>query len=158
MMETKLEIAIIQANTPTGKEGRFFWLLSRHQLEFILKDVKVFQSPALGAAAQYKETVLPVISLEEHFGMVVEAAQRTLKYLVVRAATDEKTVARLIVATPHGVRIDKLESGFGVASDQMVPRNDGDLLGRYSLPAGGVGLVPDVSSITRSLKWRSGAV
>lgn len=151
-METKLEIAIIQANTPTGKEGRFFWLLSRHQLEFILKDVKVFQSPGLAAAAQYKETILPVISLEEHFGMAVEAAQRTLKYLVVRAATDEKTVARLIVATPHGVRIDKLESGYGVASDLMVPRNDGDLLGRYTLPAGGVGLVPDIGAITRSLK------
>lgn len=154
-METKLEIAIIQANTPTGKEGRFFWLLSRHQLEFILKDIKVFQSPDLGAAAQYKETVLPVISLEEHFGMVVEAAQRSLKYLVVRAATDEKTVARLIVATPHGVRLDKLEPGFGVASDLMVPRNDGDLLGRYTLPAGGVGLVPDISAITQSMKWRS---
>lgn len=154
-METKLEIAIIQANTPTGKEGRIFWLLSRHQLEFILKDIKVFQSPDLGAAAQYKETVLPVISLEEHFGMVVEAAQRSLKYLVVRAATDEKTVARLIVATPHGVRLDKLEPGFGVASDLMVPRNDGDLLGRYTLPAGGVGLVPDISAITQLMKWRS---
>lgn len=157
-METKLEIAIIQANTPTGKEGGLFWLLSRHQLEFILKDVKVFQSPALAAAAQYKETILPVISLEEHYGMVVEAAQRTLKYLVVRAATDEKAVARLIVATPHGVRIDKLEPGFGVASDFLVPRNDGDLLGRYTLPTGGVGLVPDITAITRSLKWRGGAV
>lgn len=153
-METKLEIAIIQANTPTGKEGRLFWLLSRYQLEFILKDVKVFQSPALGAAAQYQETVLPVISLEEHFGMGVEAAQRTLKYLVVRAATEEKTVARLIVATPHGVRIDKLEPGFAVASELMVPRNNGDLLGRYALPAGGIGLVPDISAITRSLKLR----
>lgn len=157
-METKLEIAIIQANTPTGKEGRFFWLLSRHQLEFILKDVKVFQSPTLAAAARYKEIILPVISLEEHFGMVVEATQRTLKYLVVCAATDEKTVARLIVATPHGVRLDKLEPGFGVASDLMVPRNDGDLLGRYTLPTGGVGLVPDITAITQSLQRRGGTV
>ncbi len=157
-METKLEIAIIQANTPSGKEGRLFWLLSRHQLEFILKDVKVFQSPALAAAAQYRETILPVISLEEHFGMAPEAALRSLKYLVVRAATDEKTLAKLIVATPHGVRLDKLELGFGVASDLMVPRNSSDVLGSYTLPDGGIGLVPDIAAITRALKWRGGTV
>ena len=155
-METKLEVTIIQANTQHGEDGGFFWLLSRNQLEFILKEVTVFQSPAMTAAAQYREAVLPVISLEEHFGLPPQTAPRSLKYLVLRGATEEKKVVKVIVATPHGLRLDKLEPGTAVIHPVDLPKNPDHLLGSYRRPAGGVLLVPNIAAISRSLQWRGG--
>lgn len=155
-METKLEVAIIQANTPIGKDGGFYWLFSRNQLEFILKEVTVFQSPALTAAAQYRETVLPVVSLEEYFGLPPQTAPRSLKYLVLRGVTDEKQVVKVIVATPHGLRLDRLEPGTTATCQVDLPKHTDELLGSYRLSGGGVALVPDIATISRSLQWRGG--
>lgn len=155
-METKLEVAIIQANIPTGKDGGLYWMFSRQQLEFILKEVTVFQSPALTAAAQYRESILPVVNLEEHFGLPSQEASRSLKYLVIRGVNEEKAVVKLIVTTPHTLRIDKLQSGIATPRQTDLPRNGGDLLGSYGLPGGVVVLVPDIAAISRSLKWRGG--
>ncbi len=68
-METKLEVATIKANTPPLGGLELYWLLSRNQLEFILQDITVIQSPLQVATAQYQDVMLPVINLEKHFGL-----------------------------------------------------------------------------------------
>ncbi len=154
-METKLEVAMIKANTPLLGGLELYWLLSRSQLEFILQDIKVLQSPPLAAAAQYQEAMLPVINLEEHFGLPESTPDRSIKYLVVRAVIDAKSLVKVIIRTPKAMKMLKLESpGFAEARQVSLPRNRDHLLGVFSLPDGSLALVPDVAGISRSIKWQ----
>jgi hypothetical protein len=153
-METKLEVAIIKANTSPLGGLELSWLLSRNQLEFVLQDIKVLHSPPLVDTAQYQEETLPVINLEQHFGLQEMGQSRSLKYLVVRAVTAERTLVKVIVQTPHSLRILQLETGLVASRLVALPRNSSDLLGIYSMPDGSLGIVPDIAGISRSLKWR----
>ncbi len=151
-METKLEIAMIQANTPLHGGFPLYWLLSRNQLEFILQDVTVFQSAPLLATAQYQEAMLPVINLEEHFGFPETTSGKSVKYLVVRAVTVEKALLKVIIRTPHTLKMQKLETEFAPSRLLSLPQNNHHLLGIYAMPDGALGLVPDVAGICLSLK------
>jgi hypothetical protein len=154
-METKLEVATIKANTPPFQGLELYWLLSRNQLEFILQDITVFQSPPLVATAQYQEAMLPVINLEQHFGLPESERRRLVKYLVIRAVTAEKALVKVIIETPHPLKMQELETGFaGGARLLSLPRNSTDLLGIYTMPDGCLGIVPDIAGISQSLKWR----
>ena len=151
-METKLEVAVIEANTPLYGGFPLYWLLSRNQLEFILQDVTVFQAPSLIATAQYQEAMLPVINLEEYFGFPQAAFERSVKYLVVRAVTADKALLKVIIRTPHALKMQKLETGFAPSQLLSMPRNSHHLLGIYAMPDSGLGLVPDIAGICYSLK------
>ena len=153
-METKLEVAMIKANTPLLGGLPLYWLLSRNQLEFILQDITVFKSPPLIATAQYQEAMLPVLNLEEHFGLPEIAPGSSIKYLVVRAVTAEKALVKVIIRTPLALKMQKLETGYAASRLLSLPRNSNHLLGIYTMPDGGVGLVPDVAGISYSFKWR----
>ena len=151
-METKLEVAVIQANTPLHGGFPLYWLLSRNQLEFILQDLTVFQSPPMIATAQYQEAMLPVLNLEEHFGFPEIASERSVKYLVVRAVTAEKALVKAIIRTPQALKMQKMETEFPPSRLLSLPRNSQHLLGSYAMPDSGLGLVPDIAAICNSLK------
>jgi hypothetical protein len=155
-METKLEVATIKANTPPLGGQELYWLLSRSQLEFILQDVKVYHLPPLPATAQYQEVMLPVINLEHHFGLPEGGPGRSVKYLVIRAATTGKALVKVIIQTPSVVRIQHLESEVVASRLLALPRNSSDLLGVYALSDGSLGIVPDIAGIYGSLKLRGG--
>jgi hypothetical protein len=151
-METKPEVAMIKANTSPIGGLELYWLLSRNQLEFILQDIKVFHSPPLVPTAQYQEVMLPVINLEEYFGLPETVPGRSLKYLVIRALTGEKSLVRVIIRTIHPLKLQKLEAGFGAVRQVSLPRNSNHLLGIFVLANGGLGVVPDVAGISLALR------
>jgi hypothetical protein len=153
-MENKLEIATIKANTPSFGGANLCWLFSRNQLEFILQDITVFQSSPLVTTAEYQETILPVINLEQHFGLPEIGQGRLFKYLVVRAVAVEKTLAKVIVKTPQALKIQQLENIFTAPKTLLLPRNNTDLIGVFSMPDGSTGIFPDFAGISRSLNWR----
>ncbi len=155
-METKLEVATIKANTPPLGGLELYWLLSRNQLEFILQDITVIQSPLQIATAQYQEAMLPVINLEKHFGLSEIELRRTPKYLVIRATTTEKALIKVIIETPQAVKMQQLETGLAASRLLALPRNSIDLLGVYAMSDGSLGIVPDIAGINRSLQWRGG--
>jgi chemotaxis signal transduction protein len=155
-METKLEVATVKANTPPLEGVELYWLLSRTQLEFILQDITVIQSPPLVATAQYQEAMLPVINLEQYFGLPESEQRRSVKYLVIRAVTAEKALVKVIIETPHSLKIQQLETGVAASRLLALPRNSTDLLGIYTMPDGSLGIVPDIAGIIRSSKWRGG--
>ncbi len=155
-METKLEVATIKANTPPLGGLELYWLLSRNQLEFILQDIKVIHSPLQIATAPYQEAMLPVINLEKHFGLPEIGLRRSLKYLVIRAATPEKALIKVIIETPQAVKMQQLEIGLVASRLMALPRNSIDLLGVYAMSDGSLGIVPDITGINRSLQWRGG--
>lgn len=155
-METKLEIASIKANTPPLGGLELYWLLSRNQLEFILQDITVVQSPLQITTVQYQEAMLPVVNLEKHFGLPETELRRSPKYLVIRASTAEKELVKVIIETPQAVKMQQLEMGLAASRLLALPRNSSDLLGVYSMRDGSLGIVPDIAGISRSLKWRGG--
>lgn len=154
MMEIKLEVATIQANCELQNGYRLYWLISRNQLEFILQHLEVFRSPPFAATAQYQEVMLPVISLEKHFGLVEENSGKSSKYLVVRAADANQKLIRLIVETPSSPKMQKLEMGFAAFGAFALPKNNVDIFGIYSLSESALAIVPDIAGISRSLKLR----
>jgi len=152
-METKLEIATIKANTPSFGGVDLCWLISRNQLEFILQDVTVFQSSPLITTAEYQDAILPIINLEQHFGLPEAGPGKASKYLVVRAVTTEKALVKVIIKTPNVLKIQQVEGVFTAPRPLSLPRNNADLMGSYSMPDGSLGLFPDVAGISRSLNW-----
>ncbi|MBU1564776.1 MAG: chemotaxis protein CheW [Proteobacteria bacterium] len=155
-METKLEVATIKANTPPLGGLELYWLLSRNQLEFILQDITITQSSLQVATAQYQEAMLPVINLEKHFGLPETGLRRSPKYLVIRAATAEKSLVKVIIETPQAVKMQHLEMGRDASRLLALPRNNSDLLGVYAMSDGSLGIVPDIAGISGSLQWRGG--
>jgi hypothetical protein len=153
-MDIKPEVAMIQTNTDLLNGYELYWVVSRNQLEFILQDIEVFHSPPFVATALYQEKMLPVISLEDHFGLVEKKRGRSKKYLVLKAADANQVLVRLIVETQFLVKMQRLEEGLASFGALALPKNNVDLLGVYSLSASAVALVPDIAGISRSLKLR----
>lgn len=154
-METRLEVAIIQASCDPVNDYRLYWTVSRNQLEFILQNIEVFHSPPFVDTAQYQEKMLPVISLEGHFGLVEERLGKTPKYLVVRAVNANQGLVRLIIETQVAVKLQKVEQGLIAPFGGLaMPRNNMDILGVFALSEKELAIVPDIAGISRSLKVR----
>lgn len=151
-MEKIIEVVIIKANSYTISGADLYWLLSRQQLEFIFKDIDIFEEPPYAPTAQYRESMLPVISLEEYYGLQTREKPGQEKYLVVRAANDEKGVVKLIVETPNPVKIHRLESGFTPIASLALPRKATDVLGIYGLSKDKIAVVPDLVKIQSVLR------
>ena len=153
-MEIKLEVATIQANCDPLNGFELYWLVSRSQLEIILQNIEVFRSPPFVATAEYQEVILPVIGLEKHFGLAENKLEKSMKYLILRAADANHALVRLIVETPFPPKIQKLEKGITTFGALALPKNNVDILGIYSLSATALAIVPDLAGISRSLKLR----
>lgn len=151
-MKKQLEIAIIKANSLLLEGCELYWLVSRKQLEFLIKELEISPSPPFAAAARYRETVLPVINLEQYYGVEQSARNGSVKYLVLRSVDEDKELIKLIVETPGTVKLHKLEEGFVAMQIPAMPINNEDILGSYSLGTGKVGIVPDFASMLRRLR------
>lgn len=150
-MKKQLEIATIKANITTFLGCELFWLLSRTQLEFLLKELEISSSPPFAAKARYQGVMLPVISLEKHYGLKEIDQKSPLKYLVVKSVNEKKELEKIIVQTPQTLKIQTLE---GISSMQApaLPRKSENVLGMYSLAPGKLGIVPDFTGIIHSLQ------
>jgi hypothetical protein len=150
-MKKQLEIATIKANTTTFLGGELFWILSRNQLEFLFKEIEISSSPSFAAKAEYQGVMLPVISLEKHYGLKEIDQDSSLKYLVVRSVNEKKELEKNIVQTPRTLKIQTLE-GFSSLQAPALPQNSENVLGMYSFEAGKIGIVPDFTRIIHSLQ------
>ncbi len=151
----KLEVATIRANCDQVNGYELYWAVSRNQLEFVLKNIEVFHSPPFVDTAQYREQLLPVVSLEKHFGLAGKESAKSPKYLVLRTANANQDLVRLMIETPVGVKLQKVEQGlFASFGTLTLPKNNMDVLGVYSLSERGLAIVPDIAGISRSLKVR----
>jgi len=153
-MEKQLEIASIKANTGSFHGREIYWLLSRTQLEFALKEVEIFSSPPFVTTAKYQEAMLPVINLEKYYGLEEKERNGSPKYFVIRSVNEKKELVKLIIKTPQTLKIQKLETDFKSFSSLLFPQNSANVLGMYSLGTGKLGVVPDFVGMTQSLQWK----
>jgi len=153
-MKKQLEIALIKANSPIFRGCEFYWLFSRSQLELLLKEVEIFSSPPFASTVKYQETMLPVINLEQHYGLAEKDQSGSSKYLVIRSADEKKELTKLIVPTKQTLKIQKLESEWKPLQSPVLPKHSEHVLGMYFLAADKLAVVPDFIAMSRSLRWR----
>lgn len=150
-MATDHEIALVRAVGPGEQEKEIFWIFSRAQIEFVLKELDHFSSSTGKVMARYQEMTLPVLSLEENYGILDSEGAASSKYLVIRSVDAEGKIRRMIVGSSASPQFSLLDTDFSPLPDFSLPANSGQILGAYSLGGDKVGVVPDVINICQAL-------
>lgn len=151
-MKRQLEIATIKANSTAFHGWEIFWILSKNQLELLFKELDMFSSSPSGDTAKYQDVMLPVINLENYYGLEVYDKSNQAKYLVVRSVNEKKELVKLIVEIPQKYTLQKLTEGLDPLESPVIPQNGENVLGIYSLAPGQLGVVPDFARISQSMQ------
>ncbi|PHR25965.1 MAG: hypothetical protein COA36_13945 [Desulfotalea sp.] len=146
-MGTDFEIVIIRASCRTEDNHELFWIFSRAQLEYVVKELELAEDSEWQMAARYRNMVLPVISLEKYFGYISKANGGNHKYMVLRSVDGKRNVQRIIVQSESSPKFFKLTKTFSSLDAFVSPQKSKHLWGVYSLGVGKVGIVPDLVNI-----------
>ena len=149
-MATGQEIALVRARTNSEQGEKVYWIFSRAQIEFVLKELDHEASASGQTVARYQDITLPVLSLEKHYGMG-EEAEKSSKYLVLRAVDKSGKLQRLIVACGASPQFLVPDSGVTDTTDFSLLANPEDVLGIYRLGGEKIGVVPDIARICAEL-------
>lgn len=150
-MRNDLEVAIVRACCNSCEQEELFWIFSRSQLEFVLKDLDLVNSSKSIEMAKYQDLSLPVIFLEKHYGYVGKVPIENAKYMVLCSVDEEKKVRRMIVQSGDAPKFFKLTRSFAALDTFSVPENSEHVLGAYSLGKGKIGIVPDLVGIIEGI-------
>jgi len=145
------EVALIMADLPIVKGWQIHWLLSKKQIEYILTDITALppsaENPRL-QRAQYQEAVLPVFSLEQHFGFKAQTSSPgRLSYIVTKSPAPDGRLVKAILRVNHPVRVRKLNFNSNPAQRPMVGKNSAHVLGAFTLPENLLVIIPDLAAI-----------
>jgi len=150
-MRTDLEVAIVRARCSSSDKEELYWIVSRSQLEFVVKELEQVDASKATVMANYQGEALPVISLERYFGFVAYNASESSRYMVLRSVDKKKQVRKLIVQSGDSPKFFKLTRSFAALDTFSAPENSEHILGVYSLGKGKVGIVPDVAGIVGNI-------
>lgn len=150
IQQTLPEVAIIMANTPPVEGWHIHWLISKKQVEYILTDIAALppggEYPHL-QRAQYQEEMLPVISLEQHFGLDEPPQSAGYRYLVTKSPHEAGRVTRAILRFSHPVRVRKLNFNSTPTQHTGLQENVEHILGAFTLPDNQLVIIPDIPAI-----------
>lgn len=148
------EIAMIQANCRPMDGWQIHWLISRKQIEYLLTDIVSLppsvEQPHL-ERAQYLEQSLPVIHLENHFGLVQDSPPASFRYLVSKCVTRDKKIMRAMLKICHPVRMRKLSFHSTPTIHSTIPSNEHHILGAFTMPDNQLVIIPDIFAIVDTL-------
>ena len=150
-MKTDLEVSIVRASCNSADQGELYWIFSRSQLEFVLKDLEQVDTSKSIAMARYQDQNLPVVSLENHYGYAGSAIKQSSKYMVLCAVDKKKDVRRIIAHAADAPKFFKLTRSFAALDTFSAPENSEHILGAYSLGKGKIGIVPDLVGIIEGI-------
>jgi len=92
---TKQRVLIFPAQTPNVLDRPVYFLFSLVQMEDVIMDAAVhpvpFSPPYIEGVAEWRDHVVPVLSLEGCLGMKPEKSQKARRLMVVRVAKKEVT-------------------------------------------------------------------
>lgn len=144
------EVAMIQADCNPVDGWQIHWLISRKQIEYLLTDIVSLPPNDVQPQferAQYLEQSLPVIHLEEYYGLARTSPQPGYRYLVTKFAAKNHSMLRAILKIHHPVRMRKLTFNSVPCSTSPTPKNGEHLLGAYTLPDNQIILIPDLFAL-----------
>ena len=150
-MKTDLEVAIVRVCCNSDDKQELYWIVSRSQLEFVVKELDQVDASSATVRANYQGEALPVVSLEKYFGYAAYSENESSKYMVLRSVDKQKRVRKLIVESEDSPKFFKLIRSFAALDSCSVPENSKHILGAYSLGKGKIGMVPDIVGILDGL-------
>ncbi len=144
------EIAIIQANALPVNGTILHWVLSRKQIVYVLHEIE--ESVAAGVngrfpEAKYLEVQLPVIDLEEYYGIKYSFKSKTAYYVVVRATTADHSLGLAIIRSVFPARIRKLNFTTAPLDTTGLFDNSGNILGSFLMDERNAVVIPDIAAI-----------
>lgn len=148
-MDTSLDLTLFAANSFTVQSRELFWLFSRNQLEFILREVELFSPESRVPTAQYGDIVVPVVRLENYFGLETRTEIGSEKYLVLRDADEDGGLHRIMVRTGSSPKMVTIQNTLAVENFKL-PENSGDQLGCFALDEDRVCVLPNIVKIARN--------
>jgi len=148
-MNKILELAVIKADSSLKSGEKLYWLLSRSQVEFVLYDLELTPAEKGQFTAHYRDTILPVVQLEEYYGLPHRKKEENIKnkYVVAGAVDREEALVRIILQTCHHVQLLKLSENMPPSFALALPKRGEDVLGVYSLAEDKVLILPDLVRI-----------
>ncbi|BCL62405.1 hypothetical protein DGMP_30980 [Desulfomarina profundi] len=148
-MKEILELAVIRADCSLKTGEKLFWLLSRSQIEFVLNDLELIPAENGQFTAHYRDTILPVVQLEEYYGLPGRKKEEKIKnkYVVAGAVDREEALVRIILQTCHHVQLLKLSENMPPSFSLPLPKRGEDILGVYSLAEDKILILPDLVRI-----------
>ena len=121
-------VLIFSAQTPRVSNRQIYFLFSQHQMEDILMDTSVrpvpFSPSYVEGVAEWRNHVLPVISLEACLGMKSLNSRKIQRLMVVRALKDEAApmgVYRIILRIVPPIRMLTLPIECSPVSNGWIP-------------------------------------
>jgi len=123
-------VLIFSALTPRVSNRQIYFLFSQHQMEDILMDTSVQSVPLspsyVEGVAEWRNQVLPVISLEACLGMESLNSQKVQRLMVVRALKDEAApmgIYRIMLRIVPPIRMLTLPIECTPVSAGWIPEN-----------------------------------
>ena len=121
-------VLILSAQTPRVSNRQIYFLFSQHQMEDILMDTAVQSVPLsesyIEGVAEWRNQVLPVISLEACLGMEFLNSPKTQRLMVVRAFKNEAApmgIYRIMLRVVPPIRMLTLPIECSPVSDEWIP-------------------------------------
>ena len=125
---TEQRVLIFSAQTPRVSNRKIYFLFSQHQMEDILMDTSVQSVPLspshLEGVAEWRNQVLPVISLEACLGMEFLNSPKTDRLMVVRAFKKEAApmgIYRIMLRIVPPIRMLTLPIECSPVSGDWIP-------------------------------------
>lgn len=155
-MAKKSEIIVIPIDASAAQGWNVFWALSKAQVDIILHEITEVslgkQNEFHMTSAEWQEKILPVVSLENYFGLSQPALPSNGKYVVAKSVDGNGQVIRLMVYAAGNIRMQSVDFSCFPATANVLPKRRQDVLGVYSLQGKNVLIVPDLVKIFESLK------
>lgn len=157
-MATTSEILLFSADVLPVQGWHISWAISKKQLDMVLHNIVeqpvAPENATVLSTARWQNTTLPVISLEQHFGLHLDQPKEAPKYLVakgLRPLGDKQEVVRLILRTAGNITVRKPDFSCFQVSPDMLPENSHHTLAVYALVGRSILIVPDLSKIYASI-------
>ena len=126
----KHRVLIFNAQTPRVLNKKIHFLISQRQMEDILMDTAVrpvpFAPSYIEGLTEWRQEILPVISLEACLGMEYLNSTKTQRLMVIRAKRDEADpmgIYRLMLRVVPPIRMVSLPIECIPVSDDWIPEN-----------------------------------
>ncbi|TKB09875.1 hypothetical protein [Desulforhopalus sp. IMCC35007] len=147
-MGTDVEVAIVRACCKSCDNEELYWMMSRSQVEFVAKNLELVHSSGDQIFARYGDQVLPLVSLESHFGFVADNIQKREKFIGVRFVNNDGKLQRLVITTGDSPHFFALNLSFSTMDSFSAPQNNTHIQGVYLLGKGKVAVVPDITNVS----------
>lgn len=154
-MAKKSEIIVIPIDASAAQGWNVFWAVSKAQVDIILHEITEVsldnRSEFHMTSAEWQDKTLPVISLENYFGLSQSVSHSNGKYVVAKSVDSKGQVIRLMVYATGNIRLQSVDFSCFPATASVLPKRREDALGVYSLQGRNVLIVPDLVKIFESL-------